>query len=198
MTLKGTQAIHDLWVLHRDLKPDNLLVGDDRQVKLADFGLACTFGEPESEDSYKVVTLPYRAPELLFGAKEYGVAVDMWSIGCIFAEMMTRRILLPGVSEEDQLGKIFYLFGTPSEEEWPKMSTLHRFLKFSPKKPVALKEIFGAAYSADALDLVSQLLAVNPAERLTAAQALQHKFFTTSAHPASKPEDLPFDVFVKR
>lgn len=196
MSFTGLLAIHERWVLHRDIKPDNLLVGMDRQVKVADLGLAATFGEPDTEDSYKVVTLPYRAPELLFGAREYGVGVDTWAMGCVMAEMMIRRIFLPGANEEDQLAKIFYYFGTPTEKEWPKMASLHKFVLFENKPPRPLKEVFGAAYSADALDLVAALLRVNPANRLSAKDALQHRWF--SQGPIARPEDLPFDVFANR
>jgi len=198
MTLKGTVAMHKLWVLHRDLKPDNLLIGDDRQIKLADFGLAAMFGkELEDDDSYKVVTLPYRAPELLFGAKKYGVAVDMWSLGCILAELMIRRIMLPGTDEPDQLGKIFYMFGTPTVEEWAHMEALPKYFRYEARAPVPLKETFGQAYSADALDFLSQLMKINPAQRPTALEALDHKWFAADAKPPTPVEKLPFDQFVK-
>jgi len=177
----------------QDLKPDNLLIGDDRRLKLADFGLARIFGDEETRITYKVVTLPYRAPELLFGAREYGVGVDIWSIGCIMAELMARKIFLPGTSDEDQLGKIFWMFGTPTEKEWPKMAALKNYVKFTERAPVSLRDMF-KAYSAEAIDLLEGLMKINPLDRLTAQQALEHKFFTTSEHPATPPEQLPFDA----
>lgn len=93
--------------MHRDLKPQNLLIDGDGNVKLADFGLARAFGLPVKTYTHEVVTLWYRAPEILLGAKEYSTPIDMWSIGCIFAEMSQRRALFIGDSEIDQIFKIF-------------------------------------------------------------------------------------------
>mmetsp|Transcript_12718 Transcript_12718/g.20559 ORF Transcript_12718/g.20559 Transcript_12718/m.20559 type:complete len:310 (+) Transcript_12718:158-1087(+) len=196
MMLRGTAEMHKLWVLHRDLKPDNLLIGDDRQLKLADFGLARIVGDPDEEISYLVVTLPYRSPELLFGAKEYGVGVDIWSIGCIMAELMIRRIFLPGMSDEDQLGKIFYMFGTPTEAEWPKMKSLNKFMQFTKHDAVDLRQVFGA-YSKESIDLLKKLMEINPAKRITASEALEHDYFKTGVAPKDAKE-LPFDKIVNK
>jgi len=114
MLLRGCQALHDAWVLHRDLKPSNLLLSPSGLLKIADFGLARVYGSPNREMTATVVTIHYRAPELLFGAKEYGPAVDMWSVGCIFAELMMRVPFFAGNGEIDQLGKIFHALGTPT------------------------------------------------------------------------------------
>ncbi|KAK4924685.1 negative regulator of the PHO system, partial [Elasticomyces elasticus] len=117
--LKGTAFCHDNRVLHRDLKPQNLLINTKGQLKLADFGLARAFGIPVNTFSNEVVTLWYRAPDVLLGSRTYNTSIDIWSAGCIMAEMYTGRPLFPGTTNEDQLQKIFRLMGTPSERTWP-------------------------------------------------------------------------------
>lgn len=105
--IQATAFCHAHRVMHRDLKPQNLLIDSEGNVKLADFGLARAFGLPIKTYTHEVVTLWYRAPEVLLGAKEYSTPIDMWSIGCIFAEMAQRRALFIGDSEIDQIFKIF-------------------------------------------------------------------------------------------
>ncbi|KAJ3220395.1 Cyclin-dependent kinase 11A [Dinochytrium kinnereticum] len=107
------------WIIHRDLKTSNLLMNNRGELKVADFGLARRFGDPPGPLTQLVVTLWYRAPELLLGAKDYSTAVDMWSLGCIFAELVNKEPMAPGRSEIDQLNKIFKLLGTPNEKIWP-------------------------------------------------------------------------------
>ncbi len=196
MTLSGVAAIHSCWVLHRDIKPANLLINKKRQIKLADFGLACLFGDPDqSSASYKVVTLPYRAPELLFGATEYGGKVDVWSVACVFAELLLRRIFLPGTNESDQLAKIFCIFGTPDEKQWPKLKFLHRFVAFTPKSAMQPHEVFGSVYSAHALDLLYKMFRLNPLNRPTAKEALNHPWFVDKdSEPQTPLEHLPYDI----
>jgi len=117
--LNGINHCHKNWVLHWDLKPQNLLISKDGVLKLADFGLARAFGIPVKNYTHEVVTLWYRAPDILMGSKKYNTSVDIWSVGCIFAELVNRKPLFCGQTEEDQLDKIFKIRGTPSEEEWP-------------------------------------------------------------------------------
>ena len=180
MLLRGVGALHDAWVLHRDLKPSNLLIDEAGVLKIGDFGLARTFANCEGVDkvgdmSSVVVTLWYRAPELLFGARDYGPGVDMWSVGCIFAELVLRNPLFPGQNELDQLGKIFFALGTPTEEVWPGLTSLPSYMEFGRVEPTPLAKRFPAA-SARAVDLIAGMLAYDPAKRLSAQQALEHPY----------------------
>jgi serine/threonine protein kinase len=112
--------IHKLKILHRDLKPQNILVNGEGVLKIIDFGLARDFGLPVKNFTSEVVTLWYRAPELLLGTQNYTTSIDMWSIGCIFAEMVTSKPLFAGISDADQLDKIFTVMGTPDEKTYPE------------------------------------------------------------------------------
>ncbi|CAN6442564.1 unnamed protein product [Victoria cruziana] len=141
--LRGIAYCHSRRILHRDLKPQNLLI--DRRtnaLKLADFGLARAFGIPVRTYTHEVVTLWYRAPEILLGSRHYSTPVDVWSVGCIFAEMVNRRPLFPGDSEIDELFKIFRVLGTPTEETWPGVTSLPdyktSFPKWAPKVSLSL------------------------------------------------------------
>jgi serine/threonine protein kinase len=131
--LSGIEFCHKRRILHRDLKPQNLLIDRQGKLKIADFGLARAFGVPIRTYTHEVVTLWYRAPEILLGGKQYATAVDVWSIGCIFAEMVTRVPLFPGDSEIDQLFRIFRVLGTPNEDTWPGVSAYRDFKSTFPK-----------------------------------------------------------------
>jgi cell division cycle 2-like protein len=122
--LEAVAHLHENWIIHRDLKTSNLLYNNQGILKVADFGLAREYGSPLKPYTNMVVTLWYRAPELLLGAKTYTTAIDMWSVGCIFAELLTKEPLLPGRSELDQLDKMFKLLGTPNETIWPGLHDL--------------------------------------------------------------------------
>ncbi|KAJ8638480.1 hypothetical protein MRB53_012747 [Persea americana] len=189
MTLKGLAYCHKKWVLHRDMKPNNLLIGADGQLKLADFGLARIFGSPDRKFTHQVFARWYRAPELLFGAKQYGSAVDVWAAACIFAELLLRRPFLQGSSDMDQLGKIFAAFGTPRLPQWPDMVYLPDYVEyeFAPAQP--LRSLFPMA-SDDALDLLSKMFAFDPKVRISAQQASEHRYFSSVPAP-TKPALLP-------
>ncbi|KAL7192430.1 hypothetical protein ACSBR2_024295 [Camellia fascicularis] len=159
MTLMGLAYFHKKWVLHRYMKPNNLLIGPHGQLKLGDFGLAHLFGSQDRRFTHQVFARWYRAPELLFGAKAYGPAVDVWAAACIFAELLIRRPFLRGNSDIDQLGKIFAAFGTPKAYQWPDMQYLPDYVEYqySPGKPL----LFPMA-SDDALDLLMRMFMYDP------------------------------------
>jgi len=175
--IKGIAHCHSHRVLHRDLKPQNLLIDKKGVLKLADFGLARAFGVPVRTYTHEVVTLWYRAPEILLGGKQYSTPVDIWSIGCIYAEMVTRCPLFPGDSEIDQLFRIFRCLGTPNEEMWPGVSQFADYKTTFPQwSPVPLKT---AVEGLDelGLDLLSKMLTYEPSKRISARDALRHPFF---------------------
>ncbi|KAG5536150.1 hypothetical protein RHGRI_023815 [Rhododendron griersonianum] len=175
MTLKGLAFCHKKWVLHRDMKPNNLLIGPRGQLKLADFGLARIFGSPDRRFTHQVFARWYRAPELLFGAKAYGPAVDVWAAACIFAELLLRRPFLQGNSDIDQLGKIFAAFGTPKLSQWPDMQYLPDYVEYQYVPGQPLRQLFPMA-SDDALDLLSKMFMYDPKARISALQALEHRY----------------------
>ena len=145
MTLKAVAYCHSCWVLHRDLKPNNLLIAPNGALKLADFGLARVFGSPNRRFTHQVFARWYRAPELLLGSKIYGPGVDLWAVGCIFAELMLRRPFVPGSSDIDQLGRIYQQLGTPTEETWPGHKNLPDYMEFSRVPPPPLRDAFPSA-----------------------------------------------------
>ncbi|KAJ8352878.1 hypothetical protein SKAU_G00243540 [Synaphobranchus kaupii] len=175
--LQGIAFCHSHRVVHRDLKPQNLLLNQAGDIKLADFGLARAFGVPLRSYTHEVVTLWYRAPEILLGCKYYSTAVDIWSIGCIFAEMVAKRPLFPGDSEIDQLFRIFKKLGTPDEEVWPGVSRLpdykSRFPRWSPQD---LSKVT-PKLQPSGLELLQQLLRYDPSQRVSAKAALTHPYF---------------------
>jgi negative regulator of PHO system len=175
--LRGIAFCHDNRVLHRDLKPQNLLINNKGQLKLADFGLARAFGIPVNTFSNEVVTLWYRAPDVLLGSRTYNTSIDIWSAGCIMAEMYTGRPLFPGTTNEDQLQKIFRLMGTPSERSWPGIS---QFPEYKPNFHVyATQDLRLILPQIDqlGLDLLSRMLQLRPEMRISANEALRHPWF---------------------
>ncbi|CAA2957025.1 cyclin-dependent kinase D-3-like [Olea europaea subsp. europaea] len=189
MTLKGLAFCHKKWVLHRDMKPNNLLIGADGQLKLADFGLARIFGSPDRRFTHQVFARWYRAPELLFGGKQYGPGVDVWAAACIFAELLLRRPFLQGNSDIDQLGKIFAAFGTPKPSQWPDMIYLPDYVEYQYVPGQPLRTLFPMA-SDDGLDLLSKMFMYDPKGRISAQQALEHRYFS-SVPPPTEPASLP-------
>uniref|UniRef100_A0A4W5PV48 Cyclin-dependent kinase 7 n=1 Tax=Hucho hucho TaxID=62062 RepID=A0A4W5PV48_9TELE len=165
-----------------DLKPNNLLLDENGVLKLADFGLAKAFGSPNRVYTHQVVTRWYRSPELLFGARMYGVGVDMWAVGCILAELLLRLPFLAGDSDLDQLSKIFEALGTPTDDTWPGMSSLPDYVSFKLFPGTPLEHIFSAAGD-DLLELLQGLFTFNPSTRLTATQALKMRYFSNRPGP---------------
>lgn len=168
---------HSRRILHRDLKPQNLLMDRSGKLKLADFGLARAFGVPLRTYTHEVVTLWYRAPEILLGSKVYATPVDMWSVGCIFAEMANRNPLFPGDSEIDELYKIFQVLGTPTEKDWSGISKLPDYKPTFPQwKGVEISRLV-PQLDANGIDLLLQMLQYEPSKRISAKQALKHPYF---------------------
>lgn len=189
--LEGVRYLHDHNAVHRDLKLSNLLLTKDGILKIADFGLARRFGKPVKPMTPKVVTLWYRAPELLFGSKIYNAAIDIWSLGCILGEFLQHRPLLPGTTEQHQIRLITELIGRPSSTVWPGFDKL----------PLAKSmDIGGNPYnntkarfpqvSKSGLELLNAMLTYNPAARITAHAALNHAFFKEPPRACS-PAFLP-------
>jgi serine/threonine protein kinase len=175
--LEGITFCHRRRILHRDLKPQNLLIDKRGTLKLADFGLARAFGVPIRTYTHEVVTLWYRAPEILLGGKQYTTAVDIWSIGCIFAEMFMGGALFPGDSEIDELFRIFRLLGTPTEKTWPGVSQFRDFKATFPQwSPQSLSSIL-PDMEPEGLDLLSQMLVYEPGKRISSVAALRHPYF---------------------
>ena len=171
--LEGLRHCHARGVLHRDIKGSNLLIDAGGVLRIADFGLATTFDPARTQPmTSRVVTLWYRPPELLLGATEYGVAVDLWSTGCILAELLAGKPIMPGQTEIEQLHKIFKLCGSPSEDYWAK-AKLPDVTLFKPQRPYRRKiaETF-KDFPPTALELLDTLLAIEPSARGTAASAL--------------------------
>ncbi|KAH9498192.1 Cyclin-dependent kinase 2 [Bulinus truncatus] len=175
--LNGISYCHSHRVLHRDLKPQNLLIDMQGNIKLADFGLARAFGVPVRTYTHEVVTLWYRAPEILLGSRFYSTPVDVWSLGCIFVEMVRRQALFPGDSEIDQLFRIFRTLGTPDEITWPGVTSLPDYKSSFPKWPVKDVAILAPGLCSEGIDLLRKMLTYEPSKRISAKLALHHPFF---------------------
>lgn len=186
-TLRGLEYLHLNWILHRDLKPNNLLVNGQGILKIGDFGLAKFFGSPNRIYTHQVVTRWYRCPELLFGARQYSTGVDIWAVGCILAELLLRAPFLPGDTDLDQLSKIFQALGTPTEETWPDLSLLPDYIQFKSFPGTPLHHIFTAAPD-DLLQLMEKLLALFPGHRCTCTEALQMPYFMNKPAPTIGPK----------
>ncbi|XP_011161476.1 cyclin-dependent kinase 4 isoform X2 [Solenopsis invicta] len=172
--LNGVEFLHSHRIVHRDLKPQNLLVTRDRQIKIADFGLAKTYDFAMRLTSV-VVTQWYRAPEVLLGCS-YATPVDIWSVGCILAELCKLEPLFPGTSEGDQLDRIFQVLGTPPRQAWPENVSLS-WTAFPRRQPKPLGAII-PDLNEHGLDLVRSMLMFDPHSRITAAQAVRHRYFS--------------------
>jgi serine/threonine protein kinase len=192
--LNGIHACHSLSIIHRDLKPQNILVHPVDGLKICDFGLARTFSRTVHKYTPEVVTLWYRGPELLLGHPQYGPALDIWSAGCILAEMATGRPTFPGDSEIGTVFKIMQLLGSPTEATWPGFEQCladwsPHFPKWPPTDLGSICERrpeFGEA----GMDLIRALLVMNPASRLTAKRAMAHAFLSqakSAQHRGTRP-----------
>lgn len=178
--LRGLAYCHARRVLHRDLKPQNLLINDRGELKLADFGLARAKSVPTKTYSNEVVTLWYRPPDVLLGSTEYSTPIDMWGVGCIFYEMSSGRPLFPGATVEDELHLIFKVLGTPKEADWPGISRSeelinYRFPEYQPENLVAR----APRLDTDGISLLSGFLKFEARRRVSAKDAMKTPYFAS-------------------
>lgn len=180
--LTGVTYCHHHRVLHRDLKPQNLLINREGELKLADFGLARAFGIPVRSYTHEVVTLWYRAPDVLLGSKKYSTPIDIWSIGCIFAEMVNGKPSFTGTTEDTQLETIFRQLGGP-EASFPAVVELSGWkAEFSQVPSKVHAEAVGMLVNNKdlgeaGLDLLQQMLVYDPSKRISAMDAREHEYF---------------------
>lgn len=175
--LHGVDTCHTHRIIHRDLKPQNVLLNRTGELKLADFGLARTYAIPLRVYTHEVVTLWYRSPEILLGSQVYSTQVDVWSVGCIFAEMASGRPLFTGDSEIDQLFKIFQVLGTPTDSVWEGVTRLPDYFSEFPRWHAQPASRYAPNLSPAGQDLLARMLAYDPSHRITAEEALAHPYF---------------------
>jgi serine/threonine protein kinase len=178
--------IHKAGVCHRDVKPQNLLVDTTTHaLKLCDFGSAKVLRRDEPNISY-ICSRYYRAPELIFGATQYTTAIDMWSLGCVMAELLLGSPLFPGESGVDQLVEIIKVLGTPTREQIRDMNPSYTEFKFPQIKSHPWSKVFHKRLSPDALDLIGKLLVYSPEQRVTGLEACAHSYFDELRDPATR------------
>uniref|UniRef100_A0A5B6YN06 Protein kinase domain-containing protein n=1 Tax=Davidia involucrata TaxID=16924 RepID=A0A5B6YN06_DAVIN len=189
--LSGLEHCHSQGIIHRDIKASNILVNNEGNLKIADFGLANVLSSRHRQPlTSRVVTLWYRPPELLLGSINYGTSVDLWSVGCVFAEMFIGKPILKGRTEVEQLHKIFKLCGSPTDEYW-KRSKLPLATMFKPQHPYesSLRQRC-KEFPKTAVNLIETFLSIEPYKRGTASSALDSEYFTTKPY-ACDPSNLP-------
>lgn len=184
--LSGLHYCHKRNIMHRDIKGANLLITNTGILKLGDFGLSRTFSPGDLQYKYtnRVVTLWYRAPELLLGANQYGPEIDIWSAGCIIAELLLRKPIFPGTDSRDQMEKVFSICGSPTEQRWPGVTSLPYYRQLNPEHcyPDRLRQHL-RSMSPDASSLLCHLLALDPTRRMNAKDALLHEWFWKDPMP---------------
>lgn len=197
---RGLAHLHSLGIIHRDIKPQNLLVTKSGVLKICDLGICRLLPDrysqavKSSEDNHawtlQVGTHFYRAPELLYGDRTYGESVDMWAAGCVMAELLNGEPLFPGTGDIELLSLITNFLGSPSEKNWPGLTSLADYGKigFKEKEAVDLNSAF-PSWSPAAIDLISKLIVYNPAARISAREALHHEWFSTEPAPIIAPFD---------
>ncbi|KAF2456640.1 kinase-like domain-containing protein [Lineolata rhizophorae] len=195
MLARAVHFCHSRFVLHRDIKPNNLLIAADGTVKLADFGLARGFADPYSPMTHNVITRWYRPPELFFRARFYSGAVDVWSMGCVFAELVMRTPFMPGNTDIDQVSVISRAIGTPTEDNWPGVSSLEGYVPVAKDKvnPVQGKQYYLGLFGLVGplgVDLLMSMLVLDPRRRATTRKVLAHDWWRAEPKPTKK-EELP-------
>jgi len=190
--LRGMKYVHSAGIIHRDLKPSNIAVNEDCELKILDFGLA---RPTENEMTGYVATRWYRAPEIMLNWMHYHQTVDMWSVGCIMAEMLTGKALFPGTDHIDQLTRILVLCGTPTEETLNKITSeeAQNYIRSLPKmERKNFSEVFKGANPL-AIDLLEKTLDMDADRRITAEQALAHQYLSVYSDPQDEPNSTPYD-----
>lgn len=190
---EGMAYLHSHRILHRDLKPQNLLVDREGHIKLADFGLSRCFSLPTRTYTHEVVTMWYRAPELLLGTKMYCTGIDIWSLGCIMAEMLNKKALFPGDSEIDQLYKIFKILGTPNEEVWEGVTKLPDYKSSFPKWKSSNLKDFIRFHDAEEEAFLTSMLTYDPSKRKTAKELLKTNYVKSAKLTAPDMDAFPED-----
>ena len=180
--LEGINHLHSKLIVHRDLKSSNLLYSNDGKLKICDFGLARKLSNTADNLTKEVITMWYRPPELLLETNKYSIEIDMWSVGCIFAELVLRTPLWKGTTVVEQLEQIFLTMGPPTDETWPEFRSYKLAPMFFGKKKTEskLREAFTKGesnLSNEGVNLMSQMLSLNPNKRITAKKALCHVWF---------------------
>ncbi|XP_076368671.1 p38b MAP kinase isoform X1 [Tachypleus tridentatus] len=190
--LRGLKYIHSAGIIHRDLKPSNIAVNEDCELKILDFGLA---RQAESQMTGYVATRWYRAPEIMLNWMRYNQTVDIWSVGCIMAELITSRTLFPGTDHIDQLTRIMGLVGTPDDSLLAKISSeeARNYIRSLPvMKKKNFRDVFKGA-NPNAIDLLEKMLELDADKRPTATEALAHPYLAQYADPSDEPIAEPYD-----
>ncbi|XP_055723926.1 mitogen-activated protein kinase 14A-like isoform X1 [Salvelinus fontinalis] len=190
--LRGLKYIHSADIIHRDLKPSNLAVNEDCELKILDFGLA---RHTDDEMTGYVATRWYRAPEIMLNWMHYNMTVDIWSVGCIMAELLTGRTLFPGTDHINQLQQIMRLTGTPPDSVISRMPSheARNYINSLPQMPKRnFADVFVGANPL-AVDLLEKMLVLDTDKRITASETLAHPYFSQYHDPDDEPESEPYD-----